>query len=236
MRNTPKERKRLSPSGRNLKSMVYGGLDGIVTTFAVVAGVAGASLEMRVVLILGLANLFADGFSMAVGEYLSSKSEAEYDTGVQDKEKQAIIANPSMAAGRLKERYEERGIAPEDAQVLVDTLSKYDEQFVGFAMEKRPVSEELEGPPLQNAIITFLSFQVFGLVPLLAYVFSLFFPALRGHAFLLASSLTATTLFILGSLKSLFAHTNWFRSGVEMLLIGGLAAVVAYLVGYFLGG
>lgn len=235
MENKNAKQKRRAPSGRNLKSMVYGGLDGIVTTFAVVAGVAGASLEMRVVLILGLANLFADGFSMAIGEYLSSKSEEEYDTGRLDKEKQAIMANPAVAAGRLKERYEEQGITPEDAQFLVDTLSKYDEQFVGFAMEKRQ-NDELEGPPLQNAIITFLSFQVFGLVPLLAYVFSLFFPALSGHAFLLASSLTATTLFILGSLKSLFARTNWLRSGLEMLLIGGMAAVVAYLVGYFLGG
>lgn len=230
------KRKRPAPSGKNIKSMVYGGLDGIITTFAVVAGVAGASLEMRVVLILGMANLLADGFSMAVGDYLSSKSENEYDSGIQGKQRAEILADPEVAASQLQERYVAEGFAPADAQTLVQTLSKYDRQFAEFFMEKRQEEAENTIPPLQNAIVTFFSFLFFGLVPLLAYVFTLIFPPLREQAFLLASVLTAITLFILGALKSVITRTNWLKSGLEMLVIGGLAAIVAYLVGFLLGG
>ncbi len=96
--------------------------------------------------------------------------------------------------------------------------------------------DDTDKSPLKNAIVTFMSFFIFGLIPLLAYVLTVYFPELSSHAFLIASVLTGVTLFILGTLKSKVTKSKWIRSGVEMLIVGGLAAFVAYVVGFTLGG
>lgn len=159
-------------NGSYLKSMVYGGLDGIITTFAVVAGVVGASLESAVILILGFANLVADGISMAVGDYMSSKSEQEY------------------------------------------------------------VKRKNTANPIHLGMITFASFAVFGFIPLLAYVFDAVI-GLNVNLFKTTILLTAITLFALGIAKVFVTKKHWFRSGFEMLLLGGIAASAAYFIGFF---
>ncbi|GEK90150.1 VIT1/CCC1 transporter family protein [Alkalibacterium putridalgicola] len=221
--------------GEYIKSMVYGGLDGIITTFAVVSGVAGATLAVRVVIILGFSNLLADGFSMAVGDYLSSKSEKEYRAGVEDQTEREVVENYSDAVDRMSQSYQKKGLSEEDAECISTTLAKYDEPFVSQIVNQKYGSDSGVENPIKNATVTFFSFFIFGLIPLLAYVFSSFSPFMMENAFLLASILTGITLFILGALKSRVTQSNWFRSGLEMLLVGGLAAIVAYLVGYLLG-
>ena len=164
--------------GKFLKSIVYGGLDGIITTFAVVAGVAGASLSSSIVLILGFANLIADGISMAVGDFLSSKAEREY-----------IHSKSTKKAS-----------------------------------------------PLKLGLTTFISFILFGFIPLMIYVLNLIFPTINVNKFLFSIILTAIALFILGVSKAKITHKHWFYSGVEVLIIGGLAATAAFIVGKFLAG
>ena len=158
--------------GWYLKSLVYGGLDGIITTFAVVAGVAGASLSAGIILILGFANLFADGISMAVGDYLSSKAEIEFN--------------------------------------------------------RKP----LDNLPKKNALVTFVSFLIFGCIPLLFFVVSYFYPI--RHEFAFSIGLTALALIALGSIKSKITKSSLWRSSMETLFIGGLAATAAYVVGYLI--
>lgn len=221
--------------GEYIKSMVYGGLDGIITTFAVVSGVAGATLAVRVVIILGFSNLLADGFSMAVGDYLSSKSEKEYRTGVEDQTEREVVENYSDEVDRMSQSYQNKGLSEEDAETISHTLAKYDEPFISQIVNQKYGSDSGVKNPIKNATVTFFSFFIFGLIPLLAYVFSSFSTFMMENAFLLASILTGITLFILGALKSRVTQSNWFRSGLEMLLVGGLAAIVAYLVGYLLG-
>src|SRR6056297_1392379 len=106
--------------GKYIKSIVYGGLDGIITTFAVVAGVAGAQLSAGVVLILGFANLFADGISMAVGDFLSTKAEQEYNTSEKNRESWEVDVYPEGEKQELVDLYTTKGYSKEDAQTMVD--------------------------------------------------------------------------------------------------------------------
>lgn len=159
-----------------LGDLVYGANDGIVTTFAVVAGVEGAALPLRVVLILGFANLLADGFSMGASNFLSIRSG-------------------------------------EDARAAVGLERK--EPYAG-----------------RHGMATFLAFLVVGVVPLAAYLY----PGDPGGRLPVATALTLVALFGVGSLRTLVTHRGWIRSGLEMLVVGASAAVVAYGVGAFIAG
>jgi VIT1/CCC1 family predicted Fe2+/Mn2+ transporter len=153
--------------------IVFGANDGIITTFAVVSGVAGAELSPAVILIMGIANLLGDGFSMGASNYLSIRSVA----GAEGKD---------------------RGVAE----------------------------------PLLHAFMTFGAFVIIGGIPLLAYLV----PAMRQHAFLASSASTAVVLFLVGSMRSLIMQRGWIRSGLEMLLVGAVAAGAAYAAGWLVSG
>ncbi len=163
-------------AGKYIGDIVYGANDGIITTFAVVAGVAGAELFPKIVVVLGIANLLADGFSMAASNYLARKSEQEYQ----------------------------------------DTLGE--------------TQNRAEKNPWKNALATFVSFVLAGFIPLIPYVFGI-----EVDTFLLAIISTSIALFAVGSLRSLVTGTKWWLAGTEMLLIGALAATVAYVIGDLLG-
>ncbi|WP_041556608.1 VIT1/CCC1 transporter family protein [Carnobacterium sp. 17-4] len=222
-------------NGKYIKSIVYGGLDGIVTTFAVVAGSVGGELSLKVILILGFSNLLADGFSMAVGDYLSTKSQNEYEKMIRQNEQLEIVNHHEQEVKRMMNSFVDQGVEKEDAALIVKTLAKYEEPFVKQVRKEKYGTDSIEEMPLKNALATFLSFSLFGVVPLLTYVFSLGLPILVQNSFLIASILTGITLFILGAVKSKINHSNWLKSGIEMLVVGGLAAIVAYVVGVVLG-
>jgi len=222
--------------GRYIKSTVYGGLDGIVTTFAVVSGVAGAALSPGILLILGFANLIADGLSMAIGDFLSTKAENEYGKAERKREAWEVDHYPEGEKKELVELYMEKGLSEEEAEQVVDIVSRHREAWIDIMMVEELGILESDESPLANAVATFLAFGVFGFVPLVAHVSALFIPGLEPYAFATASVLTGCTLFALGALKVYVTGRNWFRSGIEMLLVGGGAALAAYLVGYLLSG
>lgn len=221
--------------GKYIKSLIYGGLDGIITTFAVVAGVAGASLSAGVVLVMGFANLIADGLSMSIGDYLSTKAEMEYKATERERETWEVEHYPEGEKQELIELYVNKGVEEDDAMTIVDIISKNKEAWVDIMMvEELGIIEEKESP-IKNALVTFASFVFFGIIPILAYVFSMFIPVLKGITFITACMLTALTLFILGALKVRITGKSWIISGFEMLLVGGVAATSAYFVGVLLG-
>ena len=223
-------------AGRYIKSLVYGGLDGIITTFAVVAGVAGASLSSGVVLILGFANLIADGLSMAIGDYLSTKAETEYNRAEREREAWEVDHYPEGEKREMVELYTAKGLSPREAETITEILSRKREAWVSIMMVEELGILESEESPLRNALVTFVSFVVFGFVPLLIYVLSGFFPALKSSSFPLSIVLTASTLFTLGALKVRFTNRNALVSGLEMMLVGGIAAAAAYGIGVLLSG
>lgn len=159
----------------HIKDLVYGATDGIITTFAVVAGVVGGDLPASVILIVGFANLLADGFSMASSNYLGTKSECEA------LKSQGVPCNPELHA------------------------------------------------PKRSAFFTFAAFVVAGLIPLLPYL-------IWGDKdlFPLAILFTALALFVVGGLRTLVTKKNFLRSGFEMLIVGGVAATIAFYVGWLL--
>lgn len=170
---------------RYLPEFVYGGIDGAVTTFAVVCGSMGAALSPAIVLILGFANLFADGFSMAVSNYLSSKSQMDLHIDHEDYE----------------------------------TFKK------------------LEKHPVKAGFATFFSFVLIGFIPLLSFCLSFFFPSLVEYQFSLSIFFTAIALLIVGGVKGEAVNDHSIlKSALETLLIGGIAAILAFLVGYWLKG
>ena len=222
-------------SGKYIKSFVYGGLDGIITTFAVVAGVAGASLASKIVLILGFANLVADGISMAIGDYLSTNAENDYNRAEHERETWEVEHYPEGEKKEMIKLYREKGIPEEDARQITEILSKHKEAWVDVMMKEELGIIEDDESPLKNALVTFISFGIFGFIPLLTYVAANFVPSIVPYTFITACALTGGTLFLLGAAKSKVTDTRWYKAGIEMLLVGGIAAIAAYLVGVLLG-
>lgn len=222
--------------GQYIKSMIYGGLDGIITTFAVVAGVAGASLSSGIVLILGFANLIADGLSMAIGDYLSTKAENEYNKTERARELWEVENYPEGEKKELVEFYVSKGLEDQEATNVVDIISRHKKAWVDIMMVEELGIIESDESPLKNAIVTFGSFLLFGFIPLIIFIIAFLFPELEEKTFLIASVLTGAALFILGSLKVRITEKNWFISGSEMFFVGSLAAIAAYAIGYFLSG
>jgi len=159
--------------GKYLADAVFAASDGVVTTFAVVAGAGGASLGSEVVLILGFANLFADGFSMAAGNYVAVKSEEEFD-------------------------------------------------------ESHGKDGHAEGSPLRHAVVTFISFNICGIIPLVPFLFT------TEHAYWASTVLVGCAFFMIGFMKSFYTKKSFVKSGLTTFLVGGGAASVAYLVGYLI--
>ncbi len=237
---TPEEAKRLkkqnkTSQGSLVKSFVYGGLDGTVTTFAVVAGVAGADLATSVVLILGVANLIADGISMAFGDYLGTRAENDYINTKREGELWKARNDSEREKNDMIELYMEKGISETDSKTVVSIVSKYEKSWVDIMMvEKLGLIENGESP-VKSALTTFGSFVLFGSIPVLIYAVAKFIPFVAEHTFFTACVLTGITLFILGTLKVVFTKQVWYRAGTEMLVLGGLAAASAYIIGVWLG-
>ncbi len=225
-----------APSHAYLGDLVYGGLDGIVTTFAVVSGVAGAQLDARVVLILGLANLFADGFSMATGAYLSSKSEQEYYDREREREAWEVDHFPEGEKAELEEVYLARGYNAEDAHHLTAIQTRDRDRWVQAMMVDELGLMPDERKPLNSALATFIAFVIAGSVPLAIYLLGLIMQVSAQVQFPVSLVLSAAALFGLGAAKVFVTERNFLRSGLEMLIVGGLAAVVAYVVGALLKG
>lgn len=215
-----------------LGEFVYGGIDGSVTTFAVVAGAAGATLDSQVVIILGFANLIADGFAMSVGSYLSTKSEQENYNKHKKIEYWEVDHLPEKEKEEIREIYREKGFEGELLEQIVDTITADKDRWVDVMMkEELEMSEETKSPFAMGAV-TFSSFLIFGFIPLLIYVAD-YLELLKPNTqlFLISSVLTGLVFILIGYLKALVNQTNYLRSILETLLLGAAAAGLAYWVG-----
>lgn len=222
-----------SAQGKYIKNVVYGGLDGTITTFAAVAGVAGAALKPEIVLIMGFANLVADGLSMAIGDFLSTKAEIAYAQAEREREAWEVENYPEGEKLELIELYVAKGMEQKDAEEVTALISKHHQSWVDIMMVEELGILHTDESPTKNALITFCSFTFFGFLPVLAYIVLQFIPALP-NPFIIASVVTGLTLFALGALKVKVTGQNWFLSGLEMFMVGGIAAASAYGVGAFL--
>jgi len=227
-----------STGSQYLGNVIYGGLDGIVTTFAVVSGVMGAQLSPGIVMILGLANLFGDGFSMAVGAFLAAKSDHEFFERERAREAWEVEHYPEGERLELREIYLKQGYPPEDAEQMVNIKSKDMKRWVDAMMVEELNLLPSDRKPILEGLSTFGAFLVAGSVPLLSYLIDLIFNVDFDPqtSFYMSLGFSGLALFLLGAAKVLVTQRNPIRSGLEMLAVGGLAAGVAYGVGALLKG
>uniref|UniRef100_A0A6V1NR54 Vacuolar iron transporter 1 n=1 Tax=Heterosigma akashiwo TaxID=2829 RepID=A0A6V1NR54_HETAK len=227
-----------TPMGEKLKAVVFGGLDGVLTSFAIIAGAAGGGMGVDVVLVLGFSNIVADALSMGVGEYLSSRAHAEYVLSERRREEWELRNHREGEVREMVEIYVNRGMARDDAEVVLNRIAKYDEFFVNVMMAEElgmPANGQVADPAdtVQEGLIMFAAFAVFGSMPLLGYcvVPALAPDASSSELFAVAVFVTLLFLFGLGAVKSHFSTKSWYCSGIETLLLGGCCAGIAYEIG-----
>ncbi len=216
-----------------IKDMVYGSMDGIITTFAVVSGVIGASLSYGVIIVLGLANLIADGFSMATGNYLSTKSELEKISKKRKEYHKEVRETPDLKIEELKNLLKERGFEEKTINRLIFEITPDKE-----AWEKLMLSENFgeydDINPKKTAIVTFSAFILAGFIPLLAFVLAYSLDLFKEYAPMISVISTAAALFLVGMMKASIVKRKLFWGGIETLFLGGVAASVAFFIGFIL--
>ena len=220
-------------SGGYLRDVIYGANDGIITTFAVVAGVAGAALSSGVVIILGFANLIADGISMGMSNYLGLKSQRDFEARERMREEQETELWPEEERDEIRRMYAAKGFAGQDLDRAVAVITSDKKRWVNEMMiGEFGVVAGSEETPWKHGLVTFGAFVVAGALPLLPYVIVF----TQSRTFLVSIASTAATLFLVGALRSRYTKHGWFVSGLEMFFVGAVAAVAAYAVGALISG
>lgn len=217
-----------------LKEIVYGGNDGIVTTFAVVAGFAGAGAEGAAtigtvaVLLFGLANLFADATAMGLGAFLSSRSHRDVYMANRARELREITENPDDERRETVEILRGRGIPDADAEAFADLFQRNPEFMADFMMQyELGMADPREENPAMNGLATFIAFVVFGAIPLLPYF--VLEPVRSTFHFSVAATFGA--LILLGLLRWHVTGNGLWRALWETVAVGGTCAIIAYAVG-----
>ena len=214
--------------GPYIQDIVYGGNDGIVTTFAVVAGTMGADLPHFIIIILGLANLLADGISMGTGSYLSIKSERDHYRRIRKEEEEEIKEDPAMERAEVEMYFEKKGFEGEDLKRVVDVITNDKNVWLDTMMcEEHSLTSDTAKKPLPHGLSTFISFVIFGSIPLLPYIFGI----ARDMRFTIAVVATIAALIILGFTRSYITKERLFRGPIEILTVGALGAIAAYSIG-----
>jgi VIT1/CCC1 family predicted Fe2+/Mn2+ transporter len=224
------------PSPSYLHDFIYGAIDGAVTTFAVVSGVEGANLDTSVVIILGGANLLADGFSMAVSNYLGSRAERQRRELALREEQRHISLVPEGEREEIRQIFAAKGFEGQDLQRVVDVITSDPERWATTMMTEELGYGASEPNELRAAASTLIAFLAVGFLPLAAFVYASIAPGEVPNVFAWSAVMTGIAFFVVGSVKSRFVEQAWWRSGLETLVVGGLAALLAYAVGALLKG
>lgn len=236
--HTPEEiRQRLAEPYQHsyLRDVVYGAVDGTITTFAVVSGVAGAELDARIVIILGAANLIGDGFSMACGNFLGTRAEQQEIAQTRRNEERHIDQNPDGEREEIRQIFAAKGFSDSDLERVVDVITADRKQWIETMLTDE-YGLSLEGAqPGRAATVTFLAFFVAGLIPMLPFLLPIV-TSLFGSPYLVSCVLTGVTFFLIGALKSRFVEQHWIGAGLETFAVGSIAAGLAFLVGVLLKG
>jgi VIT1/CCC1 family predicted Fe2+/Mn2+ transporter len=218
-------RLRAGPDQSYLRDFVYGGIDGAVTTFAVVSGVIGAGLSTRTILILGAANLVADGFSMAVGNYLGTASERDELEYLARFESRQIEDEPKGEIEEVRQILAAKGLEGPGLEEAVRAITSDKRRWVRMMLtEEYGLPLEVRSP-VRAALATFAAFALLGLAPLASFALELPRP------FAIAAILTGACFFLVGALKSRWSLQSWWASGAITLAVGASAASLAWLVG-----
>ena len=218
------------PKVSYLRDWVYGGIDGTVTTFAIMAGVVGANLSGGVVIVLGIANLLADGFSMAAANYTGTRAEHDEYEQLRRMEERHVDLAPEGEREEVRQIFEAKGFKGEALETAVDVITARRERWIDTMMAEEHGMPAVIRSPNRAAAMTFIAFVLCGSVPIIPYALGLAEPIWP------ATIMTGLTFFGIGSLRSYWSPTPWWKAGLETFAIGMAAAGVAYVVGALLRG
>lgn len=214
-------------AGKYIGDLIYGSNDGIITTFAIVASAAGANLPHLVIIILGLANIVADGISMGASNYLGGKSEKDFAKSQREKEIWEIKNLRDLEVEEVREIYRQKGFIGKDLSRAVEIITSNEKVWVDTMMkDELGIIEDPKDKPAKHGFVTFMAFILAGFIPLLPF----FIPNLH-NPFLISSIVAAVTLFIVGASRSFVTAVSFFRGGIEMFIVGSLAGTAAYFIG-----
>lgn len=215
--------------GKYLADLILGANDGLITTFAVVAGASGAQLPAFVVVVLGLANLLADGLSMGLGNYLGQKSEVDYQRRQRQREEDEVVRLPDIETEEVAAVFRHWGFTGTMLDAATRTITSDPKRWVDFMMrEELNIIEHHPASPARRGTATFISFVIIGLLPLLPFLFGFG----GSNAVSASVAVTAVALFTVGAARSLITVQRWHWGGLQMLGVGGIAAGTAYVVGF----
>lgn len=212
---------------------IYGSIDGAVTTFAIVAGVVGASLPSGIILVLGFANLFADGFSMAAANYQASKSRKEFVQMKRRQEEWEVDNLEDQERDEIRNIYRKKGFKDELLEEIVRIITSRRKVWVDTMMKEELGLMENEKSPMDSSVSTFVGFNLIGLIPLIPFmIFMVIGVEPNSEAFAYSTISIVVAFFLVGMIKGRVVKKSKIRSGLYTLIIGGIASTVAYLVGY----
>ena len=231
-----RERLRAGPEPSDLRDFIFGAIDGTITNFAIVSGVAGADLSATVVIILGVANLAADGFSMGVSNFLGTRAEQQQRGRIRRQEKFQIKTIPEGEREEIRQIFADKGFTGPDLERVVEVITSDQERWVNTMLREEHGYPAQELSPWRAGLVTYIGFMIAGLVPLLPYFYLFIFPGGMPQPFFWSVVMAGLTFFAIGAAKSRFVEQRWWWGGLETLLIGGVAAGLAYGIGTLLKG
>jgi len=223
-----RERLAAGPHQNYLRDWIYGGIDGLVTTFAVVSGVVGAGFSPWVILVMGFANLFADGFSMAASNFLGTKAEHDDLKRLEAIEYRHVEIDPDGEREEVRQIFESKGFSGDELGKIVTLITADRAGWVRTMLtEEYGLPKEIRSE-WRAALSTFAAFVLCGSVPLMPFVFG------SDQAFVAAAVTTGFVFVAIGSVKARWSTQPWWRSGITTFLVGGVAATLAFLAGLLL--
>ncbi|RLA42447.1 MAG: hypothetical protein DRR06_14410 [Gammaproteobacteria bacterium] len=224
------------PGSVYLRDFVYGAVDGAITTFAIVAGVAGAGLSAGVIIILGFANLIADGFSMGVSNFLGTRAENQLREQTRARELDEIRKFPEGEREEIRQIYAGKGFDGELLDQVVEVITSDADRWADTMLQEEHGMTLQHHDAMRAGLATFVAFSVVGLVPLLPYLANWIQPGFVAQTFLWSSILTGIAFFWVGAQKARFVNQRRRIGGIETVAIGGFAAGMAYFIGALLKG
>lgn len=217
------------PQSGMLGDFVLGSIDGTITTFAIVSGVAGADLSTSIAVILGLANVLADGFSMAVSGYLKARSDVQTLEQYASIEANHIKVCPEGEREEVRQIYIGKGFSGELLEQIVDTITSDERRWIESMLVDEYGFQLDPSSPRRAATVTFVSFITVGCVPIIPLLFSSFLSA--EQTFLFSAIATGLTFLAIGAVRGRVLRSNIVRNAIETLAIGAVAAALAYGTG-----
>jgi len=217
-----------------LGDFVLGAVDGAVTTFAIVCGVAGANLSGSVAIVLGVANLLADGLSMATSNYLKARADREVVEHFRAVEERHIDEIPAGEREEIRQIFAGKGFQGDILEEVVKVITRDRRQWVDTMLTEE-WGLQLETPqPFRSGLVTFIAFFIAGSVPLVPLIALRSLP--QNQIYLVSAAATALVFVLTGVFRGKIVGQPMIRSGLETLFVGGIAAAMAFVTGAWLRG